>query len=205
MSIKPLYYHLIRGTLLFASELKASMTFRGFDRSLDPGAIPLFLHYQYVPAPRTIFRNTFKLLPGHYGVFDGEGVKVSPFWGLPEGESISGRTFAGEDEALEELDHLLTRVVSDRLISDVPLGALLSGGIDSSMVVALMQKVNTTPVRTFSIGFEDPKYNEAPWALKVAEHLGTEHTELTITSKEAMDVIPKLPEIYDEPFADSRF
>jgi asparagine synthase (glutamine-hydrolysing) len=203
MGIKPLYYHLSRGTLLFASELKALMTFKGFERSLDTDAIPLFLHYQYVPAPRTVFRNTFKLLPGHYGVFDGGGFKVSPFWELPEGDSVSGKTVAGEDEALEELDRLLTRAVSDRLISDVPLGALLSGGIDSSMVVAMMQKVNMTPVRTFSIGFEDPKYNEAPWASKVAGHLGTEHTELYVTPKEAMDVIPALPEIYDEPFADS--
>ncbi len=203
MGIKPLYYHLSNGTLLFASELKALMTFKGFDRSLDPDAIPLFLHYQYVPAPRTVFRNTFKLLPGHYGVFDGGGIEVRPFWEVPEGESVSGKTVSGKDEALEELDHLLTRAVSDRLISDVPLGALLSGGIDSSMVVALMQKVNTAPVRTFSIGFEDPKYNEAPWASKVAGHLGTEHTEITITPKEAMDVIPELPDIYDEPFADS--
>ena len=203
MGIKPLYYHLSRGTLLFASELKALMAFKGFERSLDPDAIPLFLHYQYVPAPRTIFRDTFKLLPGHYGVFDGGDVKVSPFWELPEGDCESGKRVVREDEALEELDHLLTRAVSDRLISDVPLGAMLSGGIDSSMVVALMQKVNTIPVRTFSIGFEDPKYNEAPWASKVAGHLGTEHTELYVTPKEAMDVIPKLPEIYDEPFADS--
>ena len=203
LGIKPLYYNFNRGTLLFASELKALMALKDFQRNLDLDAVSLFLHYQYIPAPRTIFKDTFKLLPGHYGVLDRGDLQIRPYWQLPESGSGSRKTDIQEEDILEELDRLLTRAVSDRLVSDVPLGALLSGGIDSSMVVALMQKVNTSPVRTFSIGFEDQKYNEAPWAYKVARHLGTDHTELYVTPKEAMEVIPKLAEIYDEPFADS--
>jgi asparagine synthase (glutamine-hydrolysing) len=203
LGIKPFYYHYRQGTLLFGSELKAIMAFSEFSKDIDLDNIPLFLHYQYIPAPRTIFKNTFKLLPGHYAVFDGRDLEIRPYWEIPESECRSSQANVGEEVVLEELDQLLTQAVSDRLVSDVPLGALLSGGVDSSMMVAMMQKVNTSPVRTFSIGFENPKYNEAPWASKVAEHLGTDHTELYVTAKEAMQVIPKLPGIYDEPFADS--
>ncbi|MBC8462646.1 MAG: asparagine synthase (glutamine-hydrolyzing) [Deltaproteobacteria bacterium] len=204
LGIKPLYYCFHEKTLLFASELKAMMAFKVFQRNIDQDAIPLFLHYQYIPAPRTIFKNTYKLLPGHYMIYDNRDLNSYSYWAFPDkAEDKNNFTLQEENEILGELDHLLTRAVSDRLISDVPLGALLSGGIDSSMVVALMQKVNPAPVRTFSIGFREPEYNEAPWASKVANHLGTEHTEFYVTPKEAMDVIPRLPEIYDEPFADS--
>jgi asparagine synthase (glutamine-hydrolysing) len=202
LGIKPLYYHFSSGTFLFSSELKALMKFRCFERNFDDESIPLYLHYQYVPAPRTIFKNTFKLLPGHYGVFERGDLKTRPYWQITESVFGSKRRDACEEDVLEELDRILTRSVSERLVSDVPLGALLSGGIDSSMVLSLMQKVNTSPVRTFSIGFKDQKYDEAPWASKIAKYLGTNHTELYVTPKEAMDVIPKLPEIYDEPFAD---
>lgn len=202
LGIKPLYYHFDRGRFLFASELKAMMAFNVFQRNIDPDSIPLFLHYQYIPAPRTIFKNTYKLLPGYYLVYNGQDLETYAYWNLPHREE-EGSFKSKEEDVIDELDHLLTRAVSDRLISDVPLGALLSGGIDSSMVVALMQKVNTAPVRTFSIGFREPEYNEAPWASEVANHLGTDHTEFYVTPKEAMDVIPRLPEIYDEPFADS--
>jgi asparagine synthase (glutamine-hydrolysing) len=202
LGIKPLYYNFRSGTLLLSSELKALMKFKYFERSLDDQTIPLFLHYQYIPAPRAVFKNTFKLVPGHYGVFERGDLKIRPYWQPPESGSGPKKTDACEEDILEELDRILTRSVSERLVSDVPLGALLSGGIDSSMVVALMQKVNTSPVRTFSIGFKDQKYDEAPWAYKVARYLGTDHTELYVTPKEAMDVIPKLPEIYDEPFGD---
>ncbi len=203
LGIKPLYYHFDGKSLMFASELKAIMAFEGFERNIDGDAIPLFLHYQYVPAPRTIFENTYKLLPGHYLAYDGQDLKTCPYWTLPEEGGGDGDFGGQEEDVIDELDRLLGQAVSDRLVSDVPLGALFSGGIDSSTVVALMQKVNSVPVRTFSIGFKERGYDEAPWALEVARHLGTEHTEFYVTPREAMEVIPRLPEIYDEPFADS--
>lgn len=204
LGIKPLYYYFDRETILYASELKSLMVFRGFERNIDREAISLFLHYQYVPAPRTIFQKTFKLLPGHYLIYDGRDLSTHAYWALPESPQDAGGAEApGGDKELDQLEHLLTQAIADRLISDVPLGALLSGGIDSSMVVALMQKVSNSPVRTFSIGFKEPGYNEAPWASEVARHLGTDHTEFYVTPGEAMDVIPRLPEIYDEPFGDS--
>jgi len=202
LGIKPLYYYQSGGILLFASELKAIMGFRIFPREIDPDALSLFLHYQYIPAPRSIFRATHKLLPGSYMAFDEDGEHSSPYWHLPEPPEKSSFDL-GEEESLEHLDHLMTRATSDRLISDVPLGALLSGGIDSSVVAALMQKANSSPIRTFSVGFTEKTFDEAPWALKVASHLGTDHTELYVTPAEAMEAIPRLPEVYDEPFADA--
>ena len=206
LGIKPLYYHHKGGSFLFASELKALAAFRRFPRRLDPRALPLFLHYQYVPAPRSIFEDTFKLPPGHFLLFAGGTLTVSAYWQLPAGENDAGtgRPVAeDEDAVLDRLDGLLTRAVADRLISDVPLGALLSGGIDSSLVVALMQKTSASPVRTFSIGFSEAGYDEAPWAARVAGFLGTRHTELYVDPRQALAIIPRLPEIYDEPFADS--
>jgi asparagine synthase (glutamine-hydrolysing) len=175
----------------------------GFKREVDEDAIPLFLHYQYIPAPKTIFKNTFKLLPGHYLLFDGKTLDTASYWELPEMDRNAVNQTISDHHALCTLDELLTRAVSDRLVSDVPLGALLSGGIDSSMVVALMQKVSPGQTRTFSIGFQESGYDEAPWARKVAQYLGCRHTELYVSAQEAMHVIPKLTEIYDEPFADS--
>jgi asparagine synthase (glutamine-hydrolysing) len=179
------------------------MACRTFDRDLDPDSLPLFLHYQYVPAPRTVFKDTYKLLPGTYLVYDGQNLNTHTYWTSPESQDRTETLKISEDEKAEELDDLLTGAVADHLISDVPLGALLSGGIDSSLVVALMQKVSTAPVCTFSIGFHEKDYNEAQWAAEVAKHLGTDHTELYVTPQEAMEVIPQLPELYDEPFADS--
>jgi asparagine synthase (glutamine-hydrolysing) len=165
---------------------------RTFDRDLDPDSLPLFLHYQYVPAPRTVFKDTYKLLPGTYLVYDGQNLNTHTYWTSPESQDRTETLKISEDEKAEELDDLLTGAVADHLISDVPLGALLSGGIDSSLVVALMQKVSTAPVCTFSIGFHEKDYNEAQWA-----------AEVYVTPQEAMEVIPQLPELYDEPFADS--
>ncbi|MEE4353887.1 MAG: asparagine synthase (glutamine-hydrolyzing) [Desulfatiglans sp.] len=203
LGIKPFYYYFDGKNLICASELKAIMAFRSFPRNIDFEALQLFFHYQYIPAPKTIFQNTYKLPPGHCGLFDGTDLDVRSYWEIPEGPVGSSNAPDNERDALDELDLLLTRAVSDRLISDVPLGALLSGGIDSSMVVALMQKVNSTPVRTFSIGFDVEGFDEAPWASQVARHLGTEHTELYVETKDALEVVSRLPEIYDEPFADS--
>lgn len=203
LGIKPLYYYYSDGNLIFASELKALMAFESFKRDIDPEAIPLFLHYQYIPTPRTIFKDTYKLTPGHYLVYSGKNLISKTFSELPEIINHSGSWSDREEEKVLELDELLSKVVSNHMVSDVPLGALLSGGIDSSVVVAFMQKVSASPVRTFTMAFKEKEYNEAPWASKVAKHLGTDHSELYVTPKEAMDVIPRLPEIYDEPFADS--
>ena len=202
VGIKPLYYHFSDGNLLFASELKALIALNDFKKDLDHEAIALFLHYQYIPAPRTIFKDAYKLLPGHYLMYNGNELSSHKYWTLPDMPEHGGRSSSSEEDRIEELDDLLTRAVSDRLISHVPLGALLSGGIDSSVVVALMQKINTSRVRTFSIGFRERGYNEAPWACRVARHLGTDHTEFYVSPGEALEVIPRLPEIYDEPFAD---
>ena len=205
LGIKPLYYYLneSEGILIFSSELKALMVFKNFVKDVNPDAIPLFLHYQYIPAPGTIFKNTYKLLPGQFLIYDGNTVGKKEYWRLPEIPRTQTAPGKSEDDQLQHLDDLLTTAVSDRLVSDVPLGALLSGGIDSSMVVALMQKISSTPARTFSIGFKEKGYNEAPWAARVAKHLETEHTELYVTANDALDVIPRLPDFYDEPFADS--
>ena len=202
LGLKPLFYSHRNGTLLFASELKALMTFRSYSKEVDTDSIPLFLHYQYIPAPRTVFKNTHKLLPGNYLIYDGQNLSTHTYWTPPAWEYQMEIAKLHEEERCRDLEELLTKAVGDHLVSDVPLGALMSGGIDSSVVVALMQKVSTAPVRTFSIGFDEPGYNEAPWAAKVAKHLGTDHTEFYVTPREAMEVIPQLPEIYDEPFAD---
>ena len=203
LGIKPLYYHHTPGKLLFASELKAMTALTPFPKNVDDDAIPLFLHYQYIPAPRTIYKHTHKLLPGHYALFDGKNLSIRSYWDAPDPASDSKQQAMGEEEALGELDRCLSQAVSDRMISDVPIGGLLSGGIDSSVVVALMQKASSTKVKTFSIGFNEPEYDEAPWAEKVAEHLGTDHNTLYVMPGQAREVIPRLPEIYDEPFADS--
>lgn len=206
LGIKPLYYFYHEGLLLFASELKGLMAFGDFQRAVDPEALAQYLHYQYVPCPWTIFKNTRKLEPGHY-LLCGDG-EPSPrtYWRLPRGDpGGGGGVEKGETElrCLERFEQILSRAVSDRLVSDVPLGALLSGGIDSSLVVSFMCRESSTPVRTFSIGFGDAAYDEAPYAARVARHLGTEHTELYVSPTEALEIIPRLPEIYDEPFADS--
>jgi asparagine synthase (glutamine-hydrolysing) len=203
LGIKPLYYYQHSGDLAFASELKALMAFEGICSEIDLESLPLFLHYQYIPAPRTIFKDTHKLLPGHYLIWNGAESKVKQYWSAPHNGGAGSGESVDEEEWLSGLDSLLQRAVGERLVSDVPLGALLSGGVDSSLVVALMQKANTSPVRTFTIGFRETNYNEAPFASKVAEYLGTEHTELYVTPQEALEVIPRLPELYDEPFADS--
>ena len=199
LGIKPLYYHHTGEHFLFSSELKAMQAFSRFSPNIDPEAQSLFLHYQYVPGPRTIFKDTYKLLPGHFCIVSDNSVSTYRFWDIPD---IHEQNELNETDALDHLEALLTRAVSDRMISDVPLGALLSGGIDSSLVVALMQKVSAAPVKTFTIGFEEAGYDESPWARKIADYLKTDHTELFITPKAARDVISDISDVYDEPFAD---
>ncbi len=201
VGIKPLYYYHHDGTLIFASELKGILAFQGISKILDTGAIPLFLHYQYIPSPRTIYQHIFKLLPGHFLICESETFRTCPWAETPN--ASSRQSSISEMSCLDRFQEILTQAVSDQMVSDVPLGALLSGGIDSSLIAAIMQQVSSRPVRTFSIGFGESEFNEAPWAAKVAACLGTAHTELYVTAEDALSVIPLIPEIYDEPFADA--
>lgn len=206
LGIKPLYWTLTEGVLIFGSELKALKAHEAFKPEIDRNAVASYLRHNYIPAPHTIYRNVHKLEPGKILVADQSGTpRIESYWSLEDVvQSGHSNVFAGsQDEAVDELDALLRDAVSRRMVSDVPLGAFLSGGIDSSTVVALMQAQSDRPVRTFSIGYDNEGFNEADDAAAIAGHLGTDHTGLTATAQDARDVIPSLPTIYDEPFADS--
>jgi len=205
---KPLYYGWMGDVLLFASELKALRAHPGFRGAIRREALAFPLRYAYIPAPLSIYEDIGKLPPASFlkvRTDRREQARPTPYWSLREVvERGLAEPYRGtEAQAAEELDALLRDAVRLRMISDVPLGAFLSGGIDSSTVVALMQAQSSQPVRTFSIGFYEDEYNEARQAHAVAHHLRTEHTELYVTPREAMDVVPLLPTLYDEPFADS--
>lgn len=203
---KPLYYGWLDGTLVFASELKALRTHSRWRGEIDRGALALFLRHGYVPAPYSIYTGIRKLTPGTFLSVRADGSsEENPYWSAREvAERGVAHPFEGSDrEATEELRRRLSRAVGRQMVADVPLGAFLSGGVDSSTVVALMQAQSARPVKTFTIGFQEEGHNEAEYAKAVAGHLGTEHTELYVTPAEARDVIPRLPHLYDEPFADS--
>jgi asparagine synthase (glutamine-hydrolysing) len=206
LGIKPLYFGKHDGRILFASELKAFEVLPNWRPELDLGALASFMRLAYVPAPRSIYRDIGKLEPGHIAVIDAAGkVEVSRFWSLGEvvERGKANPLDLDDRQAIDMLETLLGDAVGRRLVADVPLGAFLSGGIDSSTVAAMMKMRSNAPVRTYSIGFKEEGYNEAPQARAVAGHLGTEHTELYVSPAEAQAVIPDLPSIYDEPFADS--
>ncbi len=206
LGIKPLYWGRFGGLFLFGSELKALRAHPGWTPEINRDALSSYLRHNYIPAPATIYRNIFKLPPGSIlTVRAGKDPQIDAYWDLAG--VIDAHDDADPDvsdaDAIQSLDTLLRDAVSRRMIADVPLGAFLSGGIDSSTVVALMQAQSSRPVHTYSIGFHESGFNEAHHAAEIAKHLGTEHTELYVTPREAMDVIPELPGIYDEPFADS--
>ncbi|RDV03126.1 asparagine synthase (glutamine-hydrolyzing) [Undibacter mobilis] len=206
LGIKPLYWAKFGGLFIYGSELKALRVCPGWEPRVDRRAVASYLRHDYVPAPHTIYEGVQQLEPGTILTLPWGGEpKIARFWNAREiARNGISNTLAGSDaELTDRLEALLTDAVQRRMIADVPLGAFLSGGVDSSTVVALMQKVNASPVKTFSIGFDIPDYNEAQYAASVARHLKTDHTELTVTSQQARDVIPKLADMYDEPFADS--
>ncbi len=206
LGIKPLYWAKFGGTFLFGSELKALRAHPGWTPRIDQNAVAAYMRHNYIPAPRTIYEGVNKLEPGTILTLPWRGEpKISRFWNARAvARDGSHSPIEGSDaELIEQLESLLKDAVGRRMIADVPLGAFLSGGVDSSTVVALMQAAKCGTVKSFSIGFDIPGYNEAHHAAAVARHLQTDHTELTVTSKEALDVIPRLPEFYDEPFADS--
>jgi asparagine synthase (glutamine-hydrolysing) len=204
---KPLYYGWTGKTFLFASELKALHCHPAFRGEIDRDALAIYVRHNYIPAPHSIYQGIYKLTPGTLLTIRGFGSDASPrpYWSAKHAaENGLAHPFEGSEfEAVNQLDALLNDAVSMRMEADVPLGAFLSGGIDSSLVVAIMQANSNRPVKTFTIGFEDSAFNEAESAKAVARHIGTEHTELYVTPDEAMGVIPGLPSLYDEPFADS--
>jgi asparagine synthase (glutamine-hydrolysing) len=207
LGIKPLYYGRSGADFVFASELKAIREHPDFDGQIDCDALALYMRHACVPAPHCIYKGLYKLPPGHIlSISAADGLPVlRQFWSARDVAWAGLRSpFDGSDaEAVEQLEEKLLAAVRLRMIADVPLGAFLSGGIDSSTVVALMQAQSGRPVKTFTIGFHEDAYNEAQHAKKVAAHLGTEHTELYVTPKDALAVVPSLPTMYDEPFSDS--
>ncbi|HGS5349466.1 TPA: asparagine synthase (glutamine-hydrolyzing) [Vibrio cholerae] len=206
---KPLYWGWCGDKLLFGSELKALKAHPDFNAVVDRGALSLLLRYNYIPAPYTIYKGIEKLPAGQYvQIKNGQlraDVQLKAYWQLNQSiERGLANPFNGTDaQATDLLEQTLSQAVSGQMLSDVPLGAFLSGGVDSSTIVALMQQQSKQPVRTFAIGFDEPGYNEAEYAKEVAQHLGTDHTELYVSAKDALDLVPRLPDIYCEPFADS--
>lgn len=204
--IKPFYYGEQNGVFLFGSELKALMAHDKFEREIDRNALASYMRFNYVAAPQSIFKNVIKLQPGHILTVRPDGTHdLKAFWSLRDIASHAQKNTSNLSDAMAEdrLDLLLRDAVKRRMVADVPLGAFLSGGIDSSTVVALMQAQSSKKVHTYSIGMQAEGYNEAKHAKAVAAHLGTDHTELYVTPQDAQDVIPDLASYYDEPFADS--
>jgi asparagine synthase (glutamine-hydrolysing) len=206
LGIKPIYWGYIDGKLIFASELKALRVCSGWEPEIDRGSLKKFMQYCYIPAPYTIYKGINKLCPGSILTIPQSGEPVlNKYWemGAIARKGIITRNEISDHEAAIQIENLLNDAVKQRMVSDVPLGALLSGGIDSTLVASLMQANSINPIKTFTIGFHSRDYDEAKYAKAVANHIGADHTELYVTHEEARNVIPLLDEIYDEPFADS--
>lgn len=206
---KPLYYGFTRSSMLFGSELKSLVQHPEWEGAIDRESLDAYLRWSSVPAPRTIYQHVFKLPAGHCITLhspDDTAANSQPYWDVLSIYQTLDKSVSkseSEDELLQALEVRLKESVASRLMADVPLGAFLSGGIDSSLVVSLMQEVTSAPVKTFTIGFHEAGYDEAVHARAVASHLGTDHTELYVTDQDARDVIPDLADLWDEPFADS--
>jgi len=202
--VKPLYFYRKGDILLFGSELKALYRHSSFEKTIDANSLALFLQFSYIPAPHSIFKDTYKLLPGHYLELDlrtREHRQVK-YWDVFDYYN-QPKLDLSDEEAIRETDSLLKSAYEYRMVADVPVGLFLSGGYDSSSVAALLQTGRTERLKTFTIGFHEEEFNEAPEAKKIADYLGTDHTEWYLTSREAGSVLDALPGIYDEPFADN--
>lgn len=203
LGIKPLFYFIKDNQLAFASELKALTKLAYFQKykTINPKAVGEFLHLGYIPEPHTIYQNTLKFPKGSYAEFDGNQFNITSYWSPKQ--KVQSTLIKDFQQAKDRLQELVTSSVKYRLIADVPYGTFLSGGIDSSLVTAIAQKVSNQPLKTFSIGFAESKFNEAQYAQQVARHLNTDHHAFTLTEKDALQLVPDLFEYYDEPFADS--
>lgn len=200
MGVKPLYWSLDNDVLGFASELKALKFLPDFQKNLNVGALYNYFRLGFIPAPLSIYQNTYKLEPGHYLkiALQTHDIQHHKYWHIPKIDMPEK-----QDDILQGLDQLMLDAVKIRMFSDVPIGALLSGGIDSSLITAMMQKKSTKPIKTFSIGFTNAEHNEAPFAEKIASFLGTDHQSLYVDPKDGLALIPNLYSVYDEPFGDS--
>ncbi|PWT97798.1 MAG: asparagine synthase (glutamine-hydrolyzing) [Bacteroidetes bacterium] len=201
--VKPLYYYHSGNCLLFASELKAFFHYSNFEKNVNPSAVQLFFKYAYIPAPHTIFEKTYKLPPAHTMEIDckSQSIKLHKYWDVYHYYNQE-KLDISEEESLREIEKLLISSFNYRMVSDVPVGLFLSGGYDSSCVAAILQATNKEKIKTFTIGFKEKAFDEAVYAKKVANHLQTDHHEYYCTHKEAIDIIPQLPFIFDEPFGD---
>lgn len=202
--VKPMYYYLTNNLVLFGSELKALYCHPEFKKDIDTNSLALYLKYGYIPVPYTIFKNTFKLKPGHIFTISllTRQRSVEKYWDVFDFYNKPVLNIH-ENEAIEHTEQLLSDAYNLRMVADVPVGVFLSGGYDSSSVAAILQKDRTDRLKTFTIGFHESEFNEAQEAKKIAQYLGTDHTEMYVTSNEAREVLYDLPEIYDEPFADN--
>ncbi|MCE2787673.1 MAG: asparagine synthase (glutamine-hydrolyzing) [Bacteroidota bacterium] len=202
--VKPLYYYFKNNIFLFASELKSFHLHPRFEKTIDTNIVADFLKHGWIPAPHTIYQNCFKLKPGHFLELNLEtaNFRSIEYWNVLNYYTASP-TIASENEILEEIESLMHSSFQYRMVADVPVGVFLSGGYDSTAVAALLQKNSTQRIRTYTIGFEDAAFDEAPYAKKVADYLGTEHQTYYCSQRDAIDLIPALPYFYDEPFADS--
>ncbi len=202
--VKPMYYYWKNDLLLFASELKSFHQHPAFQKELDLDSLALYFQYSYIPVPYTIFKNAHKLPPGNYAEINivTKNIKIETYWDVLDYYNKPKLTIS-YNEAEREMERLLKSACEYRMVSDVPVGVFLSGGYDSSAVAALLQSGRTERLKTFTIGFEEQKYNEAPFAKKVAEYLGTDHQEQYCTHQEAFSIIHTLPDIYDEPLGDN--
>lgn len=201
---KPLYYWLDGENIVFASELKPIMEYPDFPRQIRTDVINRYLFQQYICEPDSIFQNVYKVEPGQIVSFDMGQVKKWKYWDVAKVYQQKKTEKVGTyEEAKEELKGILKDAVQKRMIADVPLGTFLSGGYDSSLVTAIAQSISNVPIKTFSVGFEDERYNEAKYAKEVAQYLGTDHTECYISEKDMLGLVESIPKYYDEPFADS--
>lgn len=203
IGVKPLYYYKDNTDLVFASELKPIMEFPGFQKKLDMNSLDMYLYHGYITGEKSIFKSVYKLLPGHYLKYKNGVIELKEYWSVKEAYKNKKEKQESLEKWKEIVKNHLEKSINERLISDVPIGAFLSGGIDSSIIVSIMQKLSKVPVKTFSIGFKNKEYDETKYAKRIAEYLGTEHTEYYLEIEDIKTLIKEIPKYYDEPFADS--
>lgn len=204
LGVKPLYYHVSNGNFLFASELKAFHENPLFQKEVDVSGLSIYLQYGYVPTPQTIFKDTFKLDPGSILVLNKDGtIRRSTYWNLMSQATSAVKLGSSEEEMVDGLESVLRKAFRYRMVSDVPVGVFLSGGIDSALVTALLQKESSTKLRTFTVGFEDSEFDESAQARETARYLGTQHTEILCSKENTEGILDDFSFLYDEPFADT--